>query len=464
MQLNQYFGRVVLINLGKRPDRLFRVKQAIRNANWPFCQPEMLEAVDGEHVRPPEGWKSGNGAWGCMLSHQRALQMALADGIERLLILEDDVCFVDGFSKKVAAFLESVPPDWDQLMLGGQHVNIHGAPTLLKPGVYKCTDCERTHCYAVKGEFILTLLKRWMGGGHFNGQVHCDWIMGRDPEIQNSHNVYAPEHFLAGQEGGSSDIDGFLHRRKFWNPPSSELPVVLLNASSAVARQLHDYGFHLGFCSDVQTGFDRDLSAIFRETSPGSYAQRERLAAWIESIQWDVAADPFLICSVCHPDATLDLVRLASRWSVHQLTGNSAREILESTPEKLRRSPRPNFAWKYIIHLEAPSEVVQELRKHGWHTGYWRDTAGFDKGLNRVAELHDVSQRRKELATTIHLLQTEAAAFGQGISVIWHPSITPQMVRESTSATVLEFKGEDSRNLIEEWLQVKSSVCTRHSE
>jgi len=32
MQLNQYFGRVVLINLGKRPDRLFRVKQAIRNA------------------------------------------------------------------------------------------------------------------------------------------------------------------------------------------------------------------------------------------------------------------------------------------------------------------------------------------------------------------------------------------------------------------------------------------------
>ncbi|WP_172683368.1 glycosyltransferase family 25 protein, partial [Verrucomicrobium spinosum] len=34
-----------------------------------------------------------NGAWGCLLSHARVLAEAIADGIENVLILEDDVVF-----------------------------------------------------------------------------------------------------------------------------------------------------------------------------------------------------------------------------------------------------------------------------------------------------------------------------------------------------------------------------------
>ncbi len=71
---------------------------------------------------------------------------------------------------------------------------------LVKEGIIRCTDCERTHCYAIRGEFMRKLSRRWLGGGKFNGSRHCDWIMGRDPEMQLSHKVYAPEFFLVGQD------------------------------------------------------------------------------------------------------------------------------------------------------------------------------------------------------------------------------------------------------------------------
>ncbi len=264
----QLFRRVALINLPSRPDRLRRVCAELNKSGWPFQEPHFVEAVDGALTPAPSAWKSGGGAWGCMLSHRAVFEQAIADGVESLLVLEDNVCFVDEFAEKMHEFLGNVPDDWDMLMLGGQHVNVLGRPTLVKPGVYRCTDCERTHCYAIRGPFMQTLLDRWRGGGTFNGEVHCDWIMGRDPEMQNAHKVYAPERFLAGQERGRSDINGAVQPRKFWNPPAPEAPVVVLRAPAEILPELRTHGLHTGFSRD----HDSDTGRVWVLADASEYA------------------------------------------------------------------------------------------------------------------------------------------------------------------------------------------------
>ncbi len=330
MDLRQYFDRVVLINLKRRPDRLTHAKQVLELSQWPFKPPVVMEAVDGTIASKPLHWKSSPGAWGCLRSHQQALQSAILDGAQSILVLEDDVCFGDDFKEKVEEFLQIVPNDWDQLMIGGQHVNLTGKPpALIKPGVYRCADCERTHCYAVRGNYMRKLVERWSGGGKYNGGVHCDWIMGRDPELQSAHKVYAPERFLAGQESFLSDVDSLQPLRRFWNPPAPDAPVINLHAPAQVVADLREYGLYLGRDYDPVRGQDQRLARVFAATVDNHAKRVRRLAIWIHSTQWEIAATPALTCAIHHPEANPELVKAASLWPVHEIHALSVGEAIE---------------------------------------------------------------------------------------------------------------------------------------
>jgi hypothetical protein len=337
--LGNYFDRVVVINLKRRPARLEGTFRALREARWPFRQAEVFDAVDGLAEPPPSGWRHGAGAWGCLCSHRRVLRRAARDGVKRLLVLEDDVCFAENFREEVARFLRAVPADWDQLMLGGQHLQPAGPkrPVLVKSGIYRCVDCERTHCYAVQGKYLRKLCARWYGGGVFNGQGHCDWIMGRDPELQAAHKVYAPEYFLAGQRRSPSDIKHRVLPKKFWNPPGPELAVINLHASQAVAQALRAYGFYTGY-GDLRTGCgEPTLQKVFRKSRASDRLRVERLREWIKLMQWEVGDDPDYVCTVWHPQATPRLVRVASLWPVYEMTVRSVEEALRQFRRKLGR-------------------------------------------------------------------------------------------------------------------------------
>lgn len=453
--LKDFFDWVVVLNLKRRPDRLQRFNKAMAEIDWPFKTPEVFEATDGSQSTMPSAFKSGAGAWGCLQSHSRIMRETIRRGFNSVLILEDDVCFVRDFTELVARFLALVPPDWDQLMLGGQHtLKFNGPPIEIQHGLLRCRDCERTHCYAVQGRFKQTLLDRWQGGGKYNGMVHCDWIMGRDPEMQLAHKAYAPKEFVAGQELNHSDIVRTVVPRHFWNPPSPDLPVLLLKSPAHVLRDLLPYGIYTGLERDPFTAIDKELARIYHGRSMSEDAHRVRLSKWMDRRQWEVSSDPHLICTIWHPHATESEIRAASTYPVYVLETENVEEALEMMPENLRRSFRPLRDRNVLIHLTTSNpDVLKVTRNHGWHSGFHLDP---ETQLN--VELASLCQNKPEswrwaggLRRLVASLLTESSTILDGVPVIWHPDIDAQFLRTVTEAMVVEIEADDPREALEKW-------------
>lgn len=210
VNLSETFDRVVVINLARRPERLTRFWETL--GRWPFKMPQRFEAVDGLEAGVPDGWDKGPGAWGCLLSHRLVLESAINDGIRSLLVLEDDAYPVANFASLSEKFLANVPNDWDGLMLGAE---ILQPPLPISPGVVRCVAANRSHAYAVRGDFMRVLLQSWQN----TVNDHCDIIIS---SLMRRFRFYAPDPFLIGQDAGRSDVTGLKEGLRFLSPSQLE--------------------------------------------------------------------------------------------------------------------------------------------------------------------------------------------------------------------------------------------------
>src|SRR5690348_682442 len=118
MNAKTIFDRCIIINLDRRRDRRQECFAEIAKG-WPFVDPQFSRAIDGQKVKPAEVYQLGAGVWACLQSHRRALEDALNDGCESLLVLEDDFTLCEGFADKAVQFMSDIPPDWEFAMFGG---------------------------------------------------------------------------------------------------------------------------------------------------------------------------------------------------------------------------------------------------------------------------------------------------------------------------------------------------------
>lgn len=202
------FDRICIINLPQRADRRRAVTRELQRQGV---------VVDGARVRffaavRPEGPGDfpSTGARGCFLSHLQVLRQAWADGVQRLLVLEDDVMFCAEMALAHTLSDELAHGNWHLAYAG------HVQPALSGPLRWEATQepLVCAHCYAVNGQALDTVvshLEACLGrpAGHpLGGAMHVDGALTLLRQQQPGLITLRASRSLAGQRSSRSDIIG----------------------------------------------------------------------------------------------------------------------------------------------------------------------------------------------------------------------------------------------------------------
>ena len=155
LDLRRYFGRVLVLNLDSRPDRLeaFYKRAAIAG----ITGIERFRAIEGNKCPHPAFIRHGNGAWGCLMSHARIAENALMDGLRSYLVFEDDAVFSEDMAFRLPGIMDTLETvEWDQLYLGGQVLFKESYPPCpFRKGLIRGWNFNRTHAFAVNARFMV---------------------------------------------------------------------------------------------------------------------------------------------------------------------------------------------------------------------------------------------------------------------------------------------------------------------
>jgi glycosyl transferase family 25 len=100
--------------------------------------------------------KMENGAIGCSMSHLKLLQQALKSGLDHVLIVEDDIEFLDPalFKTQINRFLKEQTL-WDVILFAGNNMPPY---TIMGDTCVKVSHCQTTTGYLVNGHYIEKLM------------------------------------------------------------------------------------------------------------------------------------------------------------------------------------------------------------------------------------------------------------------------------------------------------------------
>lgn len=105
MRVNEFFDKVVVINLDRRTDRMERIDTQLKELGIEY---ERFSAVDGKKL-------GINPIFAGTMSHVEVLKN---NRDSRILVLEDDAQFVDNFNEKFEEVMQTLPNDSDIFYLG----------------------------------------------------------------------------------------------------------------------------------------------------------------------------------------------------------------------------------------------------------------------------------------------------------------------------------------------------------
>lgn len=231
---------IFVINLPFKPDRRERISRHLVEMGLVRSAEEIrwVKAISGDWCWPPHWWRSGNGSWGCLMSHLRIVQDALMEGLESYLVLEDDAVFQPQALEMLERLMREVPQDWDQIYLGGQHLKpveeVPGAPFVLR-----ANNVNRTHGFILRRRAFARFQQHIMHAPDYieHHRWHIDHQLGLAHE-RREWNVYAPAWWICGQEEGGSNISGRTNPRQWWHPQgySRDLPLILMPPRRTIPR------------------------------------------------------------------------------------------------------------------------------------------------------------------------------------------------------------------------------------
>jgi glycosyl transferase family 25 len=100
--------------------------------------------------------KMKNGAIGCSMSHLKILEEAHKNNLEHVLIVEDDITFLDPekFKKQINKFFELHGNQWDVVLFAGNNIPPYNQ---VDDTCIQVAHCQTTTGYLVNGHYIQTL-------------------------------------------------------------------------------------------------------------------------------------------------------------------------------------------------------------------------------------------------------------------------------------------------------------------
>ena len=212
---NMNFDKIFLINLEHRQDRLQQTIQQLNKIG--LKNVTRFPAINARRLGITKKTLDNPGLIGCFLSHYFILQQAVMAGWKRLLILEDDVNFVNGFNELLQYSLTQLPTDWQLVYLGYTERNGHLTyKEKLSDNITIPNDPWGTQAYMVQGDGIRILYENLQ-----EIKDHIDIQISR--HISDKIKVYEIFPSLCPQSGAESDISNpvknvqvniGIHRRK----------------------------------------------------------------------------------------------------------------------------------------------------------------------------------------------------------------------------------------------------------
>lgn len=426
------FERVYVINLNSRPERWEAFKKRLPE-DWPFQPPERFPGIDGKLVPHPVWWKSGPGGWGCHRTHTRIHEECLNNGVNSVLICEDDAVFVPDFTEKVESFIKHLPDDWEIVYFGGQHIQQElRLPRKVNDWVYQPFNVNRNHLVGLRGRRALELYFRHLTNyPDWKLPHHTDHRLGELHKTSPS-GLYCPREWLAGQAEGHSDICGKeLELRMFQGAEEIVYPKIDLagvavmgafgSGTSCLSGLLSHLGISMGkpredtpphlFCSfqDVYLGHICRLAYIEPWLMEGcSYVDRTNHLRHWAGIQCqrnrsqsrffggkhpimcllgpeliDAWKDPFFIC-IDRPAVDCYNTTLHSRWGWHPHAIQHAIDFQLRTRENFLSEYSPRFLRvSFKRMMQCPENTIQEICEF---IGYQPDKSQYEQSLSFIKE------------------------------------------------------------------------------
>lgn len=344
VELKSFFQRCYCVNLARRKDRWQHMQDNVI-PHWPLAPIVRWEAIDGKNVPPPGWWRAGAPAWAIYRNHSEILEKCINEGVKSVLILEDDAILREGFTEKVADFLEAVPKDWGMIYLGGQHLDFYKhPPRKINDLVYRPHNVNRCQAMALQMpsmRWVYQWIHRqdWMSNTDDKGVVHqhhIDHHLGRLHESRRIP-VYVPNRWLIGQGEGQSDICGAKLMDRWWpnaDGTGNQQVVAVVGTyrggSSCVAGVLHKLGAPMGQkffqgkkddspegCFEAQALYDLCMRAYPepRFVAANTYEQRvNALRTWLAG-RWNHGT----ILGAKHPKFCLMVPEILEAWPTAKL-------------------------------------------------------------------------------------------------------------------------------------------------
>lgn len=194
MKIHQ-IDKIFCINLNCRFDRKQRCEEIFKKYD---LRAEFFPAIDGKNLNIKTKIKSGH--VGCCLSHREIYRKFSNSNWNNILILEDDVEFVEDFVDLFDLYYREVPNDWHLLYFGGNHNNT--TKNMISDHIHKLHNTYTTHCYLLNRKAIPFLLTEFDDCNIYTQEVDVHLS-----NIQKRISCYGFIPHLAWQRASFSDIE-----------------------------------------------------------------------------------------------------------------------------------------------------------------------------------------------------------------------------------------------------------------